>query len=53
MNTKSMRVVRVLGVFLKKKYPNFRNDVAISLIDLLEWDPWPGFLKIHNVYGKC
>ena len=53
MNTKSMRVVKLLGDILKKKYPNFRNDKAIPLIDLLEWDLWPGFLKIHNVYGKC
>ena len=42
--------MRLLGNLLQKKYRNFKETDEIPVIDLLEWDLWPGFLKI---YGKC
>ena len=48
MKTKSVRVVKLLGDTLKKMYPNFDKNQAILLTDLLEWDLWPGFIKIYG-----
>lgn len=50
MNTKSTRAVHVLGGILKKKYPNFDPNQAIPLTDLLDWELWPGFIRIHGRY---
>ena len=47
---KSQQVVHLLGNLLLRKYPNFQETDEIPVIDLLEWELWPGFL---NIYGKC
>ena len=49
LKLKSNRVIRILGEILKKRYPNFEETNTVPLIDLLEWDHWPGFIQI---YGK-
>ena len=41
--------IHVIGGILKKKYPDFEKTYTVPLIDLLEWDHWPGFIQI---YGK-
>ena len=50
MSTKSERIFVYLGHILKKKYPNFKDE--LSLDELLDWDLWPGFLKIYGIIAK-
>ena len=49
MTSKSARVINALGSILKKKYPNFSQEGEFPLKKLLEWDLWPGFIKIHGI----
>lgn len=41
--------MHLLGNLLQKKYLDFKETDEIPIIDLLEWDLWPGIL---NIYGK-
>ena len=49
LKRKSVRVIKILGKILKKRYPNSKEADTVPLIDLLEWEHWPGFIQI---YGK-
>ena len=49
LELKSDHVIKILGGILKKRYPNFKEANTVPLIDLLEWEHWPGFIQI---YGK-
>ena len=49
LKLKSVHVIKILGKILKKRYHNFKEADSVSLIDLLEWEHWPGFIQI---YGK-
>lgn len=50
MNTMSDNVIKILGGLLQKKYPDFGEKSSIPLMDLLEWDLWPGFITIYGLY---
>ena len=50
MSTKSERMLAYLGDILRKKYPNLK--VELPLDELLDWDLWPGFLKIHGTIAR-
>ena len=49
MTSKSARVIDALGSILKRKYPNFSQEGAFSLKNLLEWDLWPVFINSHGI----
>ena len=49
-SSESVRVAKLFGDLLKKRYPHFEKKYEVPLIDLLEWDLWPGFLKIYGIY---
>ena len=49
MTSKSARVIDALGSILKRKYPNFSQEEEFPLKNLLDWDLWPGFIKIHGI----
>ena len=49
MTSKSARVINALGIILKRKYPNFSQEEEFPLKNLLDWDLWPGFIKIHGI----
>uniref|UniRef100_A0A1X7TEA2 Uncharacterized protein n=1 Tax=Amphimedon queenslandica TaxID=400682 RepID=A0A1X7TEA2_AMPQE len=44
----STRVVNLIAKILEKKYPDFINKAEVPFHDLLEWELWPGFLKVYN-----
>ena len=46
--SRSKKLVELLENILKKKFPNFDDKSEIPFKDLLEWDMWPGFLKIYG-----
>ncbi len=46
--THSKRMGEVLGALLKKKYPQLDYQVPPSLNELLAWQLWPNFIKIHG-----
>ena len=48
LKLKSNRVIKILGGILKKRYPDFEKTNTVPLIDLLEWDHWPGFIQIYG-----
>ena len=48
-SSKSARVINALGNILKRKYPNFSQEEKFPLENLLDWDLWPGFIKIHGI----
>ena len=48
LKLKSDRVTKILGGILKKRYPDFEKTNTVPLIDLLEWDHWPGFIQIYG-----
>ena len=43
----SKNLSKLLGSMLKKKYPNF-NSHQFSIHDILLWELWPTFLKMHG-----
>ena len=47
MCTKSERMLVYLGDILKKKYPDMRGE--LSLEELLDWNLWPGYLKLYGM----
>ena len=49
LKLKSDRVIKILEGILKKKYPDFEKTNTVPLIDLLEWDHWPGFIQIYGI----
>ena len=49
MTSKSARVINALGIILKRKYPNFSQEEEFPFRNLLDWDLWPGFIKIHGI----
>ena len=52
-SSKSARVINALGNILKRKYPNFSQEEKFPLENLLDWDLWPGFIKIHGIGVIC
>ena len=49
-SSESVRVAKLFGDLLKKQYPDFQERCEVPLIDLLEWELWPGFIKIYGIY---
>ena len=49
VENKSQRIVRLVGSILNKKYPHFHETNEIPFDDLLEWELWPGCLKIYGI----
>ncbi|XP_019852593.1 PREDICTED: uncharacterized protein LOC109582364 [Amphimedon queenslandica] len=43
----SARVVELIAKILEKKYPDFMSVPEVPFHDLLEWELWPGFLKVY------
>ena len=47
--TRSARVVNLLGDMLMRKYPNFLENSEVPLADLLEWELWPAYITIYGI----
>ena len=47
--TRSTRVVNLLGDMLMRKYPYFHENPAVPLDDLLEWELWPAYITIYGI----
>ena len=47
--TKSARVVNLLGNMLMRKYPKFDENPEVPLADLLEWEVWPAYITIYGM----
>ena len=43
-------MVGLFGNLLRKKYPNFKGEIPFN--ELLEWDLWPGFMRIIGAYSQ-
>ena len=43
----SKNLSKLLGSMLKKKYSNFSSH-RFSIDDILSWELWPTFLKMHG-----
>ena len=46
-DSQSTHVMQILGEMLKKKYPKF-DSKRLSIDDVLVWELWPCFIKIHG-----
>ena len=46
-------MVGLFGNLLGKKYPDFKGEIPFN--ELLDWDLWPGFMKIigTNTKDEC
>ena len=43
----SERVVKLISKIIEKKYPDVHRTREVPFNDLLEWEMWPGVLKIY------
>ena len=47
--TKSIKKAQLLGKLLTKRYPKFSAEKGVILTDVLDWNLWPGFLKLNSM----
>ena len=40
-------MVKLISKIIEKRYPHFRTTQEVPFDDLLEWEMWPGVLKIY------
>lgn len=44
----SDRVVKLISKIIETRYPDFNDKDEVPFDDLLEWELWPGILKIYS-----
>jgi len=50
-NCKKSHIGQIFDKILGDHYSDYESAKEITFDDLLNWDMWPTFIKIHSKYG--